>query len=561
MPPSARPGPVAVVLALVLLAAAPPPAAATHPVDAPLAGDGPLPIEDLVAAARALDRGETGAAQGHVASARDVWDDRFAAHSADGVPTAAADTALDALAEETDPVRFRTRLVRFEAALLTVAAGNVEAALDAGDPATARAWLRAAHRLVDQPGRSLPFAGPLADLAAGQNASRTAVATALDAAAAFRLLGEVQAADDLRAVGEVDWPVHARRAGHWWNATRPRAAAVLPAGAFDALDANMTRLADVLEAMEEPAALPGVRGPLTAMAYHRSIERLDEVGAGVEAGLFGLHRAAHRDPAAVPARWQAFLADYARHRGFLLLQGEGEPATLDAAVLGVNASLANGAAAVDDAVRHAARLLRDAALLEYGIVLKVETGAVRTDLLHRYEVTLLRPPLEGLRSYRATVAWDPAVVEVQGVDHRRFSTDFDATLDASNAVVTFGGTQPGPTGFTGGAVVGHLRLTGVGEPGERTGLNVTDAAFTTVRAEAAEVFFVRNGSATVADIRTDDGSDDGDGNDGPGVPMPTPGGGWTLAALMAGAGAALVLRRRGGRRGGGRRARATLRLR
>lgn len=544
MRPPARALPVLLLLALLLLAPVPPPAAASHPGEAQLAGEGPLPVGDLVEAARALDRGDEAGASDHVEAARTAWQDRFRAHSAEGVPTGAADAALDAMADESDPVRFRTLLVRFEAALFEVAVGNVEAALEAGeadgdgggtvDHAAAHAWLLAARRLVDQPGRMLPFDAPLSALAAERDPSPTAVAAALDAAAAFRLLEEVQAADDLHALGEDPaWSLHVDRGRPWWNATRPRAEAVLPPAAFGALDRNMSKLEAVIEAMsrDAPPPLPGVRGPLTSMAYHRSIERLDEVGAGVEAGLFGLHRALHRDPLRADARWDAFLADYARHRSFLVLVGEGQAPTLDAAVLDVNASRPDGTSAVDDAVAHAARTLRDAALLEYGLVLKVEVGAVRTDRVHRYQVTLLRPPLEGLRSYAVDLAWDPAVVEVRDVEPLRFDANFSAVIDADVGQAAFGGAEPGPDGFRTGAVVAHLRLTAVGQPGQETALNATATTFTTTRGEAAEVFFVRDGRATVADIRVDgdgDGGDDG----GPGGPLPLPGAAWSLVALV-----------------------------
>lgn len=496
--------------------------------EGPVAGAGPLPTRHLVDAAKALDRGNTTAANGSIQQAREAFEDRFAAYSREDA--SAVRRVLDDLANETEPVAFRSKIHRFEVALLSMAAGNVDRFLDDDRHGRAHAWLRVAERSVDAPGRSLPFARVEQPLRAGQDPSPTDVATAFDAAAAFRMLEEVQSADDLQAAGDPAWGVHVDRARIWWDLVRPRARDRLPPAASSALEGNVTRLASLLSQRDEPGPLPGIRGPLTALAYHRSIERLDEVGAGVEAGIYGLHRTVHRDPPAVPVRREAFLADYGRHRQFLGIGGEGPIQPLDRAVLALNRSVANGTG-VARATGEAADRLREVALLEYGVVLKVDHLAVRHDRVHKGKVTLLRPPLEGLASYRVRIAYDPGTVAVVEVEPRRFARNF--SHDVRNGTVAFGGEEER---FASGAHVALLHLEAVGDPLEKTGLNVTFHRFTTVHGEEAEVLLVRDGAATVAKIET------GDGDDGNETGPPTPGMG--LAGLAAAASVALWLRGR-----------------
>lgn len=507
------------VICLLALPAMPAPAA-----EAPVAGDGPLPTRDLVRAARALDADDLDAAEAHVADARRVFEDGYANHSV--VPAEGPRRVLDDLANTTEPGPFRDRLVAFEAALFELVARNVDAHLEDGSLDAARAWLLAGRATVDAPGRRLPYERVLVALAGNATPARTDVDAALDATAAFRLLASVQSADDLQAVADPGWRAHADRAQSWWGVVEPRARRRLPDEAFSALAGNVSRLEDRLADRDEPGPLPSIRGPLTALAYHRSIERLDEVGAGVEAGIFALHRTVQRDPSAVPARRQAFLADYGRHRAFLGVAGEGDIRPLDRAVLALNRSVADGSG-VGQATADAADELRRVALLDYGVVLEVEHLAVRTDRVHRADVRLMRPPLAGLGAYEVQVTYDPSVVRLESVDPLAFESGFSETARDGN--VTFGGEADR---FTRGAVVAQLHLLGVGEPGASTGLNVTSRSFTRVDGEPAQVFLVRDGQATVAEILVDDGGDGAD--DGSGSPLPAPG------AVLAGLAAALA---------------------
>lgn len=495
------------LIALLVLSAVPVPAGAS-----PVAGEGRLPTGDLIEAARALDADAADAARAHVADARRVFEDGYANHSL--VPADAPRGLLDELANTTEPGPFRDEIVAFEAALLDLVARNVDAHLENGSSADARAWLLAGQAMVDAPGRRLPYDRVLAPLAGNGTPPRADVDAALDATAAFRLLEQVQTADDLQAVDHPAWRVHADRAATWWGVVEPRARRRLPDEAFSALQGNISRLEDRLADRDEPGPLPSIRGPLTALAYHRSIERLDEVGAGVEAGIFALHRTVHRDPSVVPERRQAFLADYGRHRAFLGVGGEGDIRPLDQAVLALNRSVADRSG-VGQATADAADELRRVALLDYGVVLKVEPLAIRTDRVHQAKVTLLRPPLGGLASYEVTIGFDPGVASVEDVTARAVQRNF--SWSRGDGTVTFGGEADR---FTRGAIVAHLHLLGVGEPGASTGLNVTSHRFERVDGEPAHVFFVRDGQATVAEILDDDGGGDGDGS---GSPLPAPG--------------------------------------
>lgn len=493
---------------LLVLPALPVPAAGTT-----VAGEGPLPTRDLVQAAKALDADDGAAARAHVDDARRVFEDGYANHSL--VPADAPRGVLDELANTNESGPFRDRLVAFEAALFELIAANVDAHLDNGSLAEARAWLLAGRAMVDAPGRRLPYDRALAPLADGSAPPRADVATALDATAAFRLLEAVQTADDLQAIDDPAWRVRADRAATWWQVVEPRARARLPEAAFDALSSNISRLEARLADRDEPGPLPAIRGPLTALAYHRSIERLDEVAAGVEAGIFALHRTVRQDPLAVSDRRQAFLEDYRRHRQFLGIAGEGDIRPLDRAVLALNRSAANRSG-VGQAAADAADELRRVGLLEYGIVLEVQHLAIRTDRVHQAQIRLLRPPLQGLVGYEVAIAYDPAVASVENVTARRFERNH--SWSTADGTVIFGGEADR---FANGAIVAHLHLLGVGEPGTSTDLNVTSRSFTRDDGEPAEVFLVRDGRATVAEILVD-GDDDG-GDDGTGSPLPAPG--------------------------------------
>lgn len=506
-----------ILICLLVVSALPVPAAGSSSI----AGEGPLPTRDLVQAAKALDRDDADAARDHVADARRVFEDGYANHSL--VPADTPRGVLDELANTNESGPFRDRLVAFETALFELVASNVDAHLDNGSLQDARAWLLAGRAMVDTPGRRLPYDRPLASLADGSAPARADVQTALDATAAFRLLEVVQTADDLQAADDPAWRVHADRAASWWQVVEPRARARLPDAAFDPLSSNVSRLEDRLADRDEPGPLPSIRGPLTALAYHRSIERLDEVAAGVEAGIFALHRTVRQDPLAVPDRREAFLADYGRHRQFLGVVGEGDIRPLDREVLALNRSAAN-LSGVGQAAADAADELRRVGLLDYGIVLEVQHLAIRTDRVHQAQIRLLRPPLQGLSGYEVTIGYDPAVASVENVTARRFERNH--SWSAAGGTLTFGGEADR---FTQGAIVAHLHLLGVGEPGSSTGLNVTSRSFTRVDGEPAEVFFVRDGQATVAEILVDDGDDDGGDGDGSGSPLPAPGA--VLAAL------------------------------
>lgn len=560
------------LVALVLLSAGPVPSAAGGGGDAGDAGygggdgdggDGPAVdvaldavLDDLVAAARALDAGNASDAADLVDDARARFDDEVAP-AGPANATAAAD-ALDALADETDPVAFRTGLVRFEAEVLALAAADADALLADGDHTGALAWVRAARDRVEAPGRSLPFAGVEADLSNGTAPSPVRLRAAMDAAAAFRLHEEVSAAEVLHVAGVGNATPHLDRAGALWErVARGRAEAALPDPVFQALDANMTSLANRVASLgggggdsgdgETPLELRGVRGPLTAMAYHRSISALDEVAAGVEAALYFLHRTTRTDPEREEAALEGFVADAARHRRFLFLKGEGSTVALDRAVADLEAAVGEGRgqAAVDGAVADTADALRAMALLDYGLVLKVEFAAVRADRVHRLDVALLRPPLEGLSSYEADLAYDPSVVAVVDIRPLGFDGGFERVLDPGRAL--FGGSADPP--FTGGAVVAQLHVTATGPPGAATALDVTELTVTTSAGEDARVFRVRDGQATVADIRTGGGGDGAGDREG-GGPLGTPGpaGG---AVVLVGVAAALLVagfRRRGDRR-------------
>lgn len=474
------------LIAMLLAPAALPPVAAEDATGTPLAE----PSERALAALRdALLHDADGAAEAVDAAERDVFD-------ASIVDASAAVAAWREAAGARGNEGARPRLLEAEAALVDVAAQNALAAAAAGDADAAREWLRVVLARVEWSARSVP-AAPLLHPEAPLD--EEAFREVVHAAVAARAREEAVRAMLLTYAGERELAAaSARGASAFADTLLPDAAARLPKALEAAFVENASRIDALLDELPEARkdhALSAIVGPLVALEYDRDVEALDEFGVRNSDAAFAAARAAVEDPAVFATLSDEVVLQFAADRAGLFLRGEGGLEALDAAYETFRAAAPSAdAALVGDAAAKIHAALQDLALLQRGIVLKVETGGVQPGRVHEYGVTLVRPSLEGVASYHLEIAYDPSVVAIVGVVPRALTSDFVTSIEDGRAI--FGGSSGVPLERS--APIAKIRLEARGPGGSATNLTVVAANFLEPDGDAIDVFRLRHGSATVA---------------------------------------------------------------
>jgi hypothetical protein len=462
---------------------------ALHPLlvaSSAAATDG-VPID--VAAARALadlQRALQGAGNAEAALA-DAEAHVFAASRADPEPARAAWRA--AAAATSQPVY---HALAAEAALLRLAAANVELSMSLAEIEGARTWLRVILVRVPHEARDVPssvLTEPQTEFPSLRATMHAALALRTREAVMTALL--VHRAGDAAAAAEA-----AAGAQHLVQIVVDHAAPRLRPGLAAPLSQNATRVAEaVREAPTELAApaLTGLLAPLIALEYGRDVEPLDEFALRNVDATFAAARATREDAARAPVLAEAANRQYAADRPRLFSLSETNLTGWDAAQDVFQRRFATGGN-VDEAAAQLYAEARKAALLERGLVLKVETGGVQPGRTHTYAIALIRPPLEGITSYAFTLTFDPTVIEI--LDARAVNATGRLTWWLADGALSVEGEE---ALIRQSAYIARFDLRAVGPRGATTELRVTHATFQTGDA-AADVFRLRHGAVTVAEL-------------------------------------------------------------
>ncbi len=428
----------------------------------------------------------------------------------------------------------RASIVRAEAALLGFANENAVAAKAGDEGRMANEWLSILAGRVDGAGRGMDVARAASDEESFREAARALVA--------IRAREEtVQAIMLARAGRAADADVAAQGAEALIALLLPAAREDLPTTLMNVFVENATSVREAIADLppeRNDHALSGLLAPLVALEYDHAPEVVEEFAVRNSDAAFLTVRAAREDPALFDVLAIEAFTQYGADRGGLFLRGEGTMDATDAAYLTFKE-----AAASSDAARLAPAAaaihveLAKVGVLGRGIVLKVETGGVQPGREHEYRVTLVRPPLEGIRSYRVSIAYDPAVVNITRVTPVELGEDFKETHSPGNA--TFEGRATDPVRANNH--LARFTIVSTGEPETRTNLTITVSEFLEPDGDRAGVLLLRHGTATVANIVRGDDDEEAEGAAVGGDANRTPLG--IAPVLLAGLAAAGVRRR------------------
>jgi hypothetical protein len=241
---------------------------------------------------------------------------------------------------------------------------------------------------------------------------------AIDALLAARVLEEVAAAEVLALQGTPGAHDHADRAKLLWDALGPRLSAALEQDVARGLDEGIgnlsTRLDDVQAGQGD---LVEITGPLTAVTYHRSIDRLTGIVASIEGPLFLALRTMDTEP----DRSERLLEDteqhYRNHRVNFLRHGDRGTLPTDRAFETVLRTLGNGtteelATAIEDAVTE----MHESAKVGYGLRFTVRDTEWDGASTEQIPVGLTNTGLEGIEGYRVALRFNSSNVNVTDVE-------------------------------------------------------------------------------------------------------------------------------------------------
>lgn len=393
----------------------------------------------------------------------------------------------------------RARVLEAEASLLGLAAANTLAPAAEGNLTVAHDWLQVLLERVHADARDLPHE----DLLDGEAVDQEALEATVHAALAIRAREAVTEALLMNWTGQPEASTAtARGAEALLGLLVPEASQRLPDRMRRSFEGNITGVeAAVLAVPAESSGhyLSGLLAPLTALELDRVIEPLNEFAMRNVDPAFVAARAAQEDPAIAESLAKAAVQRYTSDRGRLLLMGEGTMAGVDRAYHALANTTAGGNMSETlDLASQVLEALRPVGLLERGSVLKVETGGVQPGRIHDYRVTLVYPPLEGISRYSIQIESDPAVVGIVGVkplvDGR-----FEQNLEADGVV--FSSQLDDPLRHS--ARIAHLKLNATGPPEASTDLTILDATFVEPDGDDVPFFRLRDGHATVANIRAE----------------------------------------------------------
>lgn len=466
--------------------------------------------------------------------------------------------------ENATPNGTRAHLGAAEAALLDLSSRNVDDALAKGNVSAALAWLGVLDRRAWSDLRLHPAPDPNRtyghppEPAPDRGVAGEDVREAADAALAARARELAVQALLLDRAGQ-------RNASAASAATAAALVEVLEPRGLDRLqpelraplrenatEANLTRAVREAPGAGERFVLTGVLAPLASLEMDHKVEPLEEWAVRNLDAAVAAARASVEDPRLAEAVAREAYEQYQADRGLVGLAGEGTNEAADAAFLDLrNATHAGDPHRSPDpealraAAANASAALRDLAVMEHGLVVKVTTGGVQPDRTHRYKVTLVKPPLEGLGEVPTfEVTWKPEIVHVAGVEAADEAVDVEAYV--GNGTLSFNATFEPPANRSLRAV--HLLLEARGPPESTTNLTVEEARFAEADGDPVPVLRVRDGQATVANVTAGAGEpveDEPPHRPGQeeatrGSPLPA----WLAAAGLA-AGALLPRRRRG----------------
>lgn len=459
-------------------------------------------IEAARAAAAQEDRAQ---AHDHARTARAVLENATepGSNATDGL-LEAADRLVNLTASNgTLPVEVANQAVRIEAHAITwildEAAANRSNASHALDEGIA--WL--ADRL-DAPGREVAF-DPMNDSAS--LASSHAREGALDALLAARVLEETAAAEALALQGNAFARHHAQRAGDLWAAVQPRLTDRVDEQTAQHLAEGLGNLTTRLESVQAGSGdLAGLTGPLTAITYHRSIDRLEGITGTTESALYLGDRTIEIETSHGEALVSAAQQFYRNHRPNYLRHGEGGVEETDEGFKGVILALENRTEqSLGEAAASAVEALHDSAHLGPGLRFEVGDLQSAEDGPGEIQLGFLNTGLEGLGAYRVVLEYDPGHLDVTDVEPG-WAAD-NATVDTEEGRIAIE-THGSPPAF-GRVLAASLTVERLDENGTSQ-VEVVDHRFETPAGASALVGSVQD--AQLGDPSEDSGSSSDDGH-------------------------------------------------
>lgn len=400
----------------------------------------------------------------------------------------------------------REAIVKAEAALFVLVEERMEAALAEANASDAEAWLEVALLRADAENRTLP--GPPTEGEPDAESLRQA----LDAAMAVRAREVLWKAYLLNATDRPEAAeATARGAEAMTELLVPNASQRLPAGEREAFEENASRVPEAILSAPADAGrylFPSLAAGLTALQYDHDVEELEVLGQRPIDGARIVDRATREDPTVYEDLARAAFERYAVDRARLGLMGEGSNEAVDEAYLDLqDAVKADDREALRNATDEVRSAVANLALLGQGAVVTVESGGVRHNLTHKYDVSLVRPTLEGVGSYDVVLGYDGDVLDVVNV-----------TPVASEGIFAWdgGGTSGDVTAtFTANESIREaehlfqLHLEAAGPPGDKTNVTVDGVELREPDGDRIETFLVRDGNVTIAQIETGDEPADG----------------------------------------------------
>lgn len=393
-----------------------------------------------------------------------------------------------------------------EALLLRLVRDNVIDALARDDDATADLWMRLAHSRVDRSGWSIPswdVERGLHDQNVTKDVDAIIAARARETLVEALLIHRGGAAAEAEAVLEGATAFLAILVDH--------AAGRLPDALQTTFIDQATRgtglLADVPGTRSDDT-WPGLMAPLVALELDRDMEQLDTFAMrNVDASAM-VARAARERPETMPFFAEQAWLQYGADRPGLYLRGEGLMNETDTAYDALQAAAANGdPQRIDEAAGEVRTALTGVGLLVRGIVLKVETGGVRPDRVHEYQVTLVRPPLDGIAHYAFEITYDPEVLTIVGAEpfgphdhpngvdgpHEHEIPGWDVRFEDGLSVFKITPDEP----VRRSAHILTLYLEARGAQGSETGLTLGGPRLLEPDGDVAELHLMRDGHVTI----------------------------------------------------------------
>lgn len=411
------------------------------------------------------------------------------------VPTQRIEAAWSQAANASGPSA-RETLLAAEAELFALARTNALAAEGSGDDAAARAWLEVVLARVDWRGRSIPAGELLGD----GSLDREPLVEVLDSVTAVRAREAIWKAfllnaSDRRPAAEAT----AEGAKRLAQVLVPNATDRLPSGLAAGFRGNLTQLPSlVLSAGADQSRhlFPSLMAPLTALEFGHDVEPLEVFAQRPIDGAYLAVRAMREDPRIAPALADAAFRRYNVDRTPIGFLGEGPIERSDEAYRALRSAIeASDRAAARQAADQVAARIGEVALLGHGVVLEIETGGVRQNSTHTYDVTLIRPSLEGVASYELSLTYEGDIVAVPGAQPLRLADGFQLEGGGSSGDVTLTGEASPP--LRSSAKIALLEIHGTGPQGAETNLTVQQARFLEPDGDELPRFIVRDGHVTI----------------------------------------------------------------